>query len=111
MKQLIRIALIATVVVGGTFFLTACTLPGSGGSTSVNQQPTATAQPAAGQKSGTTSKTGLLSTAGGKFFITVTGQPPAEIDSYGVDLSAYVGQSVTVTGQYSGDTLFVSEVK
>jgi ABC-type Fe3+-hydroxamate transport system substrate-binding protein len=67
--------------------------------------------PAADQKSGDTTKTGTITTAGGKFFLTEAGQTPKEIESYQVQLGDYVGQTVTVVGQYSGDTLFVGSVK
>jgi starvation-inducible outer membrane lipoprotein len=67
--------------------------------------------PAADQKSGDTTKTGTITTAGGKFFLTEAGQTPKEVESYQVDLSAYVGKTVTVTGQYSGDTLFIGSIE
>lgn len=69
------------------------------------------AAPAAEEKRGDTVKTGVISQVGEKFFLQEAGQPPAEIESYAVDLNAYVGQTVTVTGQYSGDTLFVGKVE
>lgn len=67
--------------------------------------------PAADQKSGDTTKTGTISSAGGKYFLTEPGQPPREIESYSVSLADFVGQTVTVTGQYSGDTLFVGKIE
>jgi len=67
--------------------------------------------PAADKKSGDTTKTGTITSAGGKFFLTEAGQPPKEIESYQVQLGDYVGQTVTVVGQYSGDTLFIGMVK
>lgn len=67
--------------------------------------------PAAADKQGDTSKSGTLSQVGERFFLTAPGGQPEEIESYSVDLSQYVGQSVTVTGQFSGDTLFVAEVE
>ncbi|MBU0576058.1 hypothetical protein KJ654_00140 [Patescibacteria group bacterium] len=69
------------------------------------------AVPAAEQKRGDTSKTGMITQSGTTFFLNVTGQQAEIIESYAVDLSAYVGQTVTVTGQYSGDTLFVGKVE
>ena len=62
-------------------------------------------------KIGETSKTGVISQAGDKFFITETGSSPEEIDSYQIDLSQYVGRNVNITGQYSGETLFVGSVR
>ncbi len=67
--------------------------------------------PAADQKSGNTTKTGTISSAGGKYFLSEPGQPPREIESYSISLSEYVGKTVTVTGQYSGDTLFVGKIQ
>ncbi len=70
-----------------------------------------TTNPSATEKSGTTTKTGKIGSSGGVFTLQEAGQTPKEIDSYVVDLSKYVGKTVTVTGQYSGDTLFVGAVK
>ena len=70
-----------------------------------------TGAPAAEQKSGTTTKVGTITSAGGKFFLTEAGQTPKEIESYSVNLGDYAGKTVTVTGQYSGDTLFVGSIK
>ena len=67
--------------------------------------------PAAEQKQGDTSKTGTISQSGAIFFINVIGQEPEIIESYAVELADYVGQTVTVTGQYSGDTLFVGSIE
>jgi len=63
------------------------------------------------QKQGDTTKTGKISGSPGQFFIQEGSKTPESIDSYSVDLSTYVGQTVTVVGQYSGDTLFVGEVR
>ncbi len=71
-----------------------------------------TAVPAeSSQKVGTTTKTGVISVSSGVFYLQEAGQTPKEIDSYTVELGDYVGQSVTVSGQYSGDTLFVGSVE
>lgn len=63
------------------------------------------------QKVGDTTKTGTITTISGRFYLTEAGQTPKEIDSYAVELSEYVGKNVTVTGQYSGDTLFVGSIE
>ncbi len=84
------------------------------GCTNFNSAPAAesnTQAPAADQKQGDTSKTGTISQSGTIFFINVVGQEPEIIESYGVNLADYVGQTVTITGQYSGDTLFVGSIK
>ncbi len=63
------------------------------------------------EKVGDTVVTGMISKVGEKFFITAAGQTPKEIDSYAIKLDEHVGKSVTITGQYSGDTLFVGKVQ
>jgi len=63
------------------------------------------------QKQGDTTKTGTITEVGGNYFITEAGGQPLQIQSYSVDLSAYVDQTVTVTGQFSGDELFVGKVE
>ena len=77
-------------------------------------QQTAPVQPTqqkAVEKVGDTTKKGIISASGGRYYLAESGQTPKEIDSYAVDLSAYVGKTVTVTGQYSGDTLFVGSIE
>ncbi len=66
--------------------------------------------PTTNQKVGTTTKTGVITTSNGVFYLQEAGQNPKEIDSYTVELGDYVGETVTVSGQYSGDTLFVGNV-
>lgn len=61
------------------------------------------------EKSGFTTLTGTLVMSGATGQIqTSTG--PVAVESLAVDLNEYNGQTITVTGKYSGDTLFVSEV-
>ena len=67
--------------------------------------------PTTNQKVGTTTKTGTITTSNGVFYLQEAGQTPKEIDSYTVELGDYVGETVTVSGQYSGDTLFVGSVE
>jgi hypothetical protein len=67
--------------------------------------------PSAVEKSGTSTKVGTLSQAGDKFFLTEPGQEAKEVNSYSVDLAEYVGQTVTVSGQYSGDTLYIGSIQ
>lgn len=49
----------------------------------------------------------LSDPAGGKGVLT-TSTGEVSVESLVVDLSAYDGQTVTFTGKFSGDTLFVS---
>jgi len=61
------------------------------------------------QKVGTTTKTGKIILLGKNYMIQTGGSQQA-IDSYNLDFSSYVGKTVTVSGQFSGDTLFVTKV-
>jgi len=63
------------------------------------------------KKVGDTVKTGKISQMNDKYFITPVSGQPEEIDSYNVKLQQYVGKTITVVGQYSGDTLFVGKIK
>jgi hypothetical protein len=63
------------------------------------------------EKVGDTTKTGVISFSAGRYFLAEAGQTPKEIESYTVELGDYVGKTVTVTGQYSGDTLFVGSIE
>ena len=105
-KKIVLVVLIISALGGvGFYFLK----PGN--------KPIKTTKPAVSQpadviteKQGDTSKTGLISQASGRYFLTEVGASPMEIDSYAVDLLDYLGQTITVTGQYSGDTLFVGSI-
>lgn len=69
-----------------------------------------TPTPVVQQKAPDTTLTGTVNTAAGKYFISAPGKPTTELDSYTVKLADYVGKRVSVTGQYSGTTLFVDRV-
>jgi len=69
------------------------------------------AQPAdVGTESPVENITGIVSAAGGKFSISAGGKV-TEITSRKIDLNQYVGKTVTVTGEFSGTTLYIDEVK
>lgn len=61
------------------------------------------------EKSGFTTLNGTISQQGNSFLLQ-TSSGPITLQSFELDLAEYVGQSVTVTGKYSGDELFVSEI-
>jgi len=63
------------------------------------------------QKVGETTKSGKVTKIGQKFYLEMAGSKTMEIDSYALNLSAYEGQTLKVTGQYSGDTLFVGKIE
>jgi hypothetical protein len=75
--------------------------------------PAATSTPvsATTQKSGTTTLKGQFEVSGKIILLKSNSQGPITLDSYSVDLKQYNGQTVTVTGKYSGDTLYVSSVQ
>ncbi|MBW7944432.1 hypothetical protein H3C70_03470 [Patescibacteria group bacterium] len=63
------------------------------------------------QKQGDTTMSGQLIQLGEKYYLQRTGESQQEVDSYSVDLASYVGQTVTITGQFSGDTLFAGKIE
>lgn len=67
--------------------------------------------PSEAQKVGQTQKTGQLMKLNEKYYLQMPGQPPLEVDSYKIDLSSHVNTTVTVSGQYSGNTLFIGEIQ
>lgn len=62
------------------------------------------------QKNAVITLTGTLSKNGELFFITDSTGTIHDVETYAVSFDEYVGQTVTVSGQYSGDTLFVTEI-
>lgn len=108
-----RHVLVALVTIATTGLLLAgCTSQSNPATSTTNS----TTQPATGavkadQKVGDTTLSGTITQAGDQYLLSIPGQPAKGIDSYKVKLSEYVGKSVKVTGQYSGDTLFVSKIE
>jgi PBP1b-binding outer membrane lipoprotein LpoB len=102
MKKLSLFLLIISCV-----FLTGC----SSQSSSTTEQNANDTQPNAEKKSGDTTKTGKVTKVGEKFYLEEASGSKIEIDSYAYDLEAYTGQTLTITGQYSGDTLFVGKIE
>jgi Protein of unknown function (DUF5818) len=100
MKKSVLILSLLVLVAG----LSAC-------SASQSQTNTATPTSKTTNKSGETNKSGKIIQAGSSFFLETSDGQRQKLDSYNLDLSAYVNQSVTVTGQFSGDDLFVTSVK
>lgn len=75
-----------------------------------DDQAESTTQPTQ-EKQGETTKTGVIKQVAGKYYLEVVGEALQDLDTYTVDLSQYAGKTVTVTGQFSGDTLFVGKVE
>ena len=98
-----------TLVAVSAVVLTACS--GSSPSSTTTTPSSNAGAPAANQKSGDTTKTGVITSVNGTFFLQEQGSSPELVESYAVELSEYVGKTVTATGQYSGDTLFIGSVE
>lgn len=62
------------------------------------------------QKNAVITITGILSKNGELFFVTDSTGVIHDVESYAVSFDQYVGKTVTVSGQYSGDTLYVTEI-
>lgn len=90
--------------------LVACTPLGSAPTNNSNPTETTTeADSELTEKSGFTTLSGTISDQGAGFILR-TGSETIVVQSLSYDLNEYVGQSVTVTGKYSGDELFISEL-
>lgn len=66
------------------------------------------------QKTGNTQLTGTIFVQSNRVYLKNIAEKPQdtlEIDSYSIDLQSFSGKHVQVTGQYSGDTLFVAQVR
>ncbi len=107
---ILRQALVsAATIVGAVVLFAGCSKQLPATSTAAPTQSGTDVSPA--PKVGNTTKTGKVENLSGKLYLQVTGQPPLEIDSYSVDLKSYVGKTVTITGEYSGNTLFAGSIK
>ncbi len=67
--------------------------------------------PGVESKQGDTTKSGTLVKQGAKYYIKSPAGVMDEVETYSVDFESYVDKQVTVTGQYSGDTLFVGVIE
>ena len=62
-------------------------------------------------KSVNTTLTGVLKSATGETsFMIVSGGKTTRVASYSLQLDEYVGRNVKITGQYSGNTLYVDAI-
>ncbi len=93
--------IIFSVVAALVLMFTGCSTTQSTQTTSASQE----------QKIGNTTLEGTVTGAAGKYFLSVPGEPTVQIDSYTVKFENYVSKKVKVTGQYSGDTLYVDKVE
>ena len=62
------------------------------------------------QKNSEITLTGMLSKNGRLYFVTDSSGTLHDVETYSVSFDEYVGKTVTVSGQYSGNTLFVTEI-
>jgi len=61
-------------------------------------------------KAPNTTLVGTLTKSGSHYILKGSDGKTSEINSYTVTLDSYVGKSITITGQYSGTTLFVDTI-
>ena len=111
MKQTLLVLIMAAILIGGGAFWFISSAKKNSQAMPATTNSKNVVNPGATEKSGTTTKVGKITSNDGKFYLQEAGQIAKEIESYVVDLSVYVGQTVTVSGQYSGDTLFIGSVK
>lgn len=111
MKQTLLVIIAAAILIGGGAFLFINSAKKNSQAVPATNNSKNVGNPGATEKSGTTTKVGKITSSDGKFYLQEAGQVAKEIESYVVDLSVYVGKTVTVSGQYSGDTLFIGSVK
>lgn len=99
-----RLTLAAVIVTGSAVLLSACQV---GTPATPQNADTVVGE---SQPSGFTTLTGTVQVQGTQAFLKHF-QGTTTLQSYSVDLKQYSGQAVTVTGQFSGDELFVSEIQ
>jgi len=105
MNSRIAVGICATAL-SAAFVLSGCTsTPATTSQETQDQAPGMTTE-----KSGDSTLTGKLVKLDGKYYLQLAGKPNQEVDSYSIDLSAFEGKTVTITGQYSGVTLFAGKV-
>lgn len=63
------------------------------------------------QKNEIFEQTGVISQTPSGFSLTTGAGEIISIESYSLDFSEYVGDTVTVSGEYSGDTFFVTQIE
>lgn len=102
----LKVYTILTVIV-----LSGVVLAGCSSQPSSSTEKTTPSESSSTTKVGDTVVTGSISKVGTKYYVTQPDGKKQELDSYAVDLEAYVGKSVKITGQFSGDTLFAGKVE
>jgi starvation-inducible outer membrane lipoprotein len=98
-------SIVLTALLTSVFLLAGCQSSSVKESTS---EPTPTVE---AKKEGDTTLTGKVVESGGKFVLQGQDGKQTEIDSYKVELGEFDGKQVTVTGQYSGETLFIANLQ
>lgn len=91
------------IVIASSVLLSACQAGTPNTDTSLDQTTPEN------QRSGFTTLQGTVQTQGATTLLQ-QGTETTPLQSYSLNLSEYDGQEVTVTGQFSGDELFVTEI-
>ena len=55
--------------------------------------------------------TGKISKSGNLYLITTTSGKIQDLESYTIEFDKYLGKNVTVVGEFSGDTFFVTNLE
>lgn len=93
---------LSTVLIVSSLVFAGCSLPGA--------TPKPAATPASNAaRVGDTTTTGVVMFAGNKYYLQ-TNDKRLTLNSYSIDLSTWKNQNVTVTGQFSGDELFITKI-
>ena len=100
-----RHLLLVSLLFVSAILLTGCSL-GTTPTTAGDSTPNSVVE-----KRGDTVKSGKLLRRNAVFMIETAPGVTEAVDSVAIDLSAYENQQVTITGQYSGDTLFVGKIE
>ncbi len=90
------------LIVASSLMFSGCSLLQNGSETMENEEYE--------QKNAEVTLVGSLSKNGELYFITDSTGALHDVETYSVSFDEYVGKSVTVSGQYSGNTLFVTKI-
>lgn len=99
---MLKLLTVLTLSLISTYFLSAC-LP------QINSENPPASTNMSEDKSGYTELTGIILQQGTTFILQANGKN-FSVESYSVNLAEYTGQTITVKGKYSGDTLFIEEI-
>ena len=110
MKKVIFIVILLLLLAGGGYLYVSKAKQAAQNKGQVNDSGVSQQQQNLSDKKGETTKVGTLKQQNGNWMIVDDQGQYEMIETYSADFATYEGQLVQVTGKYSGDTLFVSEI-